>query len=117
MKTIRMMVPAMACAVAVLVHGMAFAAPGTSDTAGPLKLLGTPVPIIQLGGTRARGEIIISASNDGGVSGNQVGAGSVTGTISDTQSIANNSGITTVMQNTGNNALLQNSTSIYVSAK
>lgn len=37
------------------------------------------------------------------------------GTISDTNAITNNSGITTVFQNTGNNSLFQNQTVINVS--
>lgn len=94
-----------------------FAAPQHETGTAALLQLGTPMPTAQLRAARARGEIIVSAANAGTVSNNSVGAGSLTGSITDNQSVQNNSGFTTVMQNTGNNALLQNSTSVYVSLK
>ena len=117
MIIVRVMMPTLAFAGAVCFHCEALAISGPADTATPAQLLGVPLPTSELGAARARGEIIISTSSNGAVSGNQVGSASVTGTISDAQSITNNTGITTVFQNTGNNALLQNSTSIYLSAK
>jgi hypothetical protein len=102
---------------ALVFHNAAYAAPKILGIENSLQLLGRPLKSAQLDDTRARGEIVISTASNGSVSGNQVSANSVTGTISDTHSITNNSGVTTVMQNTGNNALLQSSTSIYVSVK
>ena len=52
--------------------------------------------------------------NLGDVRGNAVGANSATGTITTTGSINNNTGFTTVFQNSGNNSLFQQSTSIYI---
>ena len=71
----------------------------------------------QLKSERARGELVITAATSGTVSGDTVGSNTVTGNIADSQSISGNAGITTVLQNTGNNALVQSSTAIYVSEK
>ncbi len=99
-------------------HGVvAYAATPRNPGADAIPFLGAPLPAEALQTARARGELVVSAASNGTVGQNTVGSGSVTGTITDTQSIANTSGFTTVQQNTGNNALLQNSTSIYISAK
>jgi len=80
------------------------------------RALGPPLPAAALKAAHARGELVVSATSNGNVSGNTVSGNSVTGGIADTQSIQNNTGFTTVLQNTGNNALLQSSTAIYLSA-
>lgn len=77
-------------------------------------LAGTAVPPAQLGAERARGVFIGSASNDAAMIDNTVGPGSHTGTITNNSSINNNTGVTTVFQNTGNNSIIQNSTAIYI---
>lgn len=77
-------------------------------------LAGTAVPTAELGSQHARGILIGSALSEGAVTGNSVGRGSVTGTITNNNSINNNVGITTVLQNTGNNSLIQSSTSILI---
>lgn len=89
--------------------------PAKADAAILSQLAGTAIPTAQLGQMRGEGGVALSL-NDGQVSGNSVGPNSVTGSNSiASNSVSNNSGITTVFQNTGNNALLQNSTSIYIS--
>jgi hypothetical protein len=52
--------------------------------------------------------------NSGALRGNSVVGISATGTITTTGSINNNTGFTTVFQNSGNNSLFQQSTSIYI---
>ncbi len=78
-------------------------------------LAGTAVSTAELGREQARGIAITSAVSNGAVSGNSVGPGAVTGSITTNNSINDNVGITTVFQNTGNNALFQSSTSIFIS--
>jgi len=78
-------------------------------------LAGDAVPAAQLGTLRARGTVIVSSVNNGTVSNNSINGNTVTGNISDYASVNNNAGLTTVFQNTGNNTLLQNSTSVYIS--
>ncbi|MDE2583088.1 MAG: hypothetical protein KGL52_15745 [Rhodospirillales bacterium] len=98
----------------------ALAAPPARDAGAPgafAALAGSALPTAQLDGERARGVIIGNTISSASVDGNLVGAGAHTGTISDTgSSISNNVGITTVFQNTGNNALLQNSMTITINA-
>jgi len=100
---------------------VAIGAPGTcfgADKASEAvlgALAGTAVSNIELGRQEARGIAITSAVNDGTVGYNSVGRGSVTGNITNNNSVNNNVGITTVFQNTGNNALFQSSTSIFIS--
>ncbi len=101
----------------VLQGTAAIASPAPDGNMSQLQMLGPPVTTAQLKTARARGELVVSAASSGTVGNNSIGSGSVTGTITDNQSIQNDSGFTTVLQNTGNNALLQNSTSIYVSVK
>lgn len=94
----------------------AFAAGSSNQTNAALNsLAGTAVTASQLNGMRARGNIIVSSIDNGSVTGNSVGNNSTTGSINDSQSINNNAGLTTIFQNTGNNSLIQNSTSIYIS--
>lgn len=99
------------------ISGVALAATPEKTAKEGLLSLGAPLKTFQLRGERARGELVISADSAGSVGNNSVGVGSVTGGIANAQSITNNSGVTTVFENTGNNSLLQNTTSIYVSAK
>ncbi len=78
-------------------------------------LLGDAIPSQQLGKVRARGDELNFSVANGTVSGNSVGANSVTGSIKNNQAINNNTGITTVFQNTGNNTLLQSSMTVNIS--
>ena len=88
-------------------------------------LLGSAVPATELGQQHARGIKITNidsnytvdsgaALSNGALRGNSVVGTSDTGTITTSGSINNNSGFTTVFQNSGNNSLFQQSTSIYI---
>jgi hypothetical protein len=77
-------------------------------------LAGTGLSATELAGEHARGLVIGSAISEGTVTGNAVVGTSLTGAITNTNSINNNVGITTVFQNTGNNSLFQQSTSIFI---
>jgi hypothetical protein len=86
-------------------------------------LAGTAVPTAQLGREHARGNRTISIDttfnfdgslSEGSLRGNSVIGNSATGTITTSNSINNNTGITTVFQNSGNNSLFQQSTSIFI---
>jgi hypothetical protein len=90
-------------------------AAGASDPAEAAlsSLAGTAVPTTQLRTMRG-GEFIVSSGNVATDTGNSV-SNSTTGKITDTQSINNNTGITTVFQNTGNNTLMQSSTTVNIS--
>ena len=83
----------------------------------PAALAGTAVPDAELGRGRARGIFLNGAASNGLVNGNSIGARSVTGLITNTNSVNNNTGLTTVFQNTGNNSLFQSSTSIYITVR
>ena len=94
---------------------------GSRGSAGPLA--GSAVPTAELGRQHARGTTDINVDttvnsdgsfNLGNVRGNAVGVNSATGTITTTGSINNNTGFTTVFQNSGNNSLFQASTSIFL---
>jgi len=105
-----------ACFIVLPISHSAFAASyETQQNSALSSLAGAAVPTAQLGAVRARGDVIVSAVNNGTVSGNTIAGNTTTGTITDIQSINNNSGITTIFQNTGNNSLFQNSTSVYIS--
>jgi hypothetical protein len=103
--------------------------------AGPRHILGTlngtAVSAADLNGQHARGSPNINIStttitnndktinsdgsfNDGTLRGNAVIGPSVTGIITTSNSINNNAGITNVIQNSGNNSLFQQSTSIFI---
>lgn len=71
------------------------------------------ISLNQMGSIRGQGVILQSSSNSGQVNG-FVGSGSETGKVYSSNSINSNSGITTVFQNSGNNALIQNSMTINV---
>ena len=84
-------------------------------------LAGAAVPAAELSQQHARGINNINtnytfdgALSNGALSGNAVTGPSDTGTITTTGSINNNTGITTVFQNSGNNSLFQQTTSINI---
>lgn len=93
---------------------------------GPVKpaavlgaLAGTAVPSAELGRERGRGGIAVnvngSAALNNGSSANNIVVGSpIAGTISNDKSIDNNVGITSVLQNFGNNSVIQTSTTINI---
>ena len=81
------------------------------------------MPTADLGRQQARGSKIINvdtsfnfdgALSNGALHGNSVIGNSATGTITTTDSVNNNTGITTVFQNSGNNSLFQATTSINI---
>ncbi len=83
----------------------------------PLALLGAPLGQEQLGGTRARGVDPGTLASNSAVSMGNTVVNSHTGDISMAGSMNNNSGITTVFQNTGNNVVFQNATSIGITVR
>jgi hypothetical protein len=116
---------AVVLAAAVAVHGTCRAgennlAGGTGSILGALA--GSVVPAAELNQQHARGIKNIETNytvesgslNSGALRGNSVTGTSDTGTITTTGSINNNQGFTTVFQNSGNNSLFQQSTSIYI---
>lgn len=93
----------------------------TGAAAGPGKILGalagSAVPNAQLGREHARGNktfVFDGSLSDGSLRNNAVIGNSTTGGISTSNSINNNTGITTVFQNSGNNSLFQQTTSIFI---
>lgn len=124
MKTSATLTIAALLAAAVYTHGSCLAGEnnansGTRNILGALA--GSAVPTAELGRQHARGTTDINVDttansdgsfNLGNVRGNAVGVNSATGTI--TGSINNNTGFTTVFQNSGNNSLFQASTSIFI---
>lgn len=91
--------------------------PPGSPTAVLDALAGNVVPAAELGKEHGRGITINTgasgAVNAGTSSGNSV-IGSLTGSISNDHSIDNNAGITSVLQNFGNNSVVQASTTINI---
>jgi hypothetical protein len=85
----------------------------TPDAALLGALKGSELHPAALGALRAQGVLIQNATNNGGVTGTVDGK-SVTGMVSANNSINGNAGITTVFQNSGNNALIQNTMTINV---
>jgi hypothetical protein len=99
--------------------GCSAAEPSPAGATSPVfaALAGTALPTSQLRGERARGIMIGNAIASATVLGNKVGANTQTGDIYDIgHSISNNTGITTVFQNTGNNSLIQNTMTITINA-
>jgi hypothetical protein len=101
-------------------------APAAGRILGALE--GTAVPAAQLGREHARGARNITIDNntaisfdgslsEGALRGNSVIGNSTTGTITTTGSINNNTGITTVFQNSGNNSLFQQTTAINITVQ
>jgi hypothetical protein len=114
------------CAVAAVLAG-AFGVQGrclagesevTPKASGILGALAdTALPAVELGRQQARGTTSYTfdgALSNGVLGGNAVIGPSDTGSITTTGSINNNSGITTVFQNSGNNSLFQQTTSINI---
>ena len=113
-------------AAAVSVHGSCLAGEnnvnsGTGNILGALA--GSAVPTAELNQQHARGIKNVNvdtsfnfdgALSNGAVRGNSVTGTSDTGTITTTGSINNNTGFTTVFQNSGNNSLFQQTTSINI---
>ncbi|ABQ31776.1 MULTISPECIES: hypothetical protein [Acidiphilium] len=101
------------CAMIVAPPFARAAGNGAPDTSLLGALKGNELHGAALGRLRAGGVVIQNATTDGSVSGS-VGRGAVTGTVSASNAINNNAGITTVFQNSGNNALIQNTMTINV---
>ena len=126
MKTFAITAVAALVAAAVGVQGACRAAEvGTALKAtGVLgALAGAAVPAAELSRQHARGTDNINvdtnytfdgALSNGALRGNAVIGPSDTGSITTTGSINNNTGITTVFQNSGNNSLFQQTTSINI---
>jgi hypothetical protein len=126
MKTSATWAVAALIAAAVGTHGSCLA--GENGAAAASKgvlgaLAGAAVPTAELSGQHARGTRNINvdtnytfdgALSNGSLKGNAVIGTSDTGMISTTNSINNNTGITTVFQNSGNNSLFQQTTSINI---
>lgn len=92
--------------------------PAVTPASGILGALdGTALPAAELSRQQARGITNFTfdgALSNGALAGNAVIGPSDTGTITTTGSINNNTGITTVFQNSGNNSLFQQTTSINI---
>jgi hypothetical protein len=128
MKTSAILAIATVLAAAAGIHGSCLA--GEKAGAGAQSILsalaGSAVPAAELGSQHARGSTNIkidaatasagngSSFDNGLLHGNSVIGTSVTGTITTTDSVNNNMGITTVFQNSGNNSLFQQSTAINI---
>ncbi|MBV8937644.1 MAG: hypothetical protein JO095_17820 [Alphaproteobacteria bacterium] len=117
---------AVAAAIITTVGIQAPCLAGENNAGGVLgALAGAVVPAAELGGQRARGIKITNVDTNytvdsgaalsaGALKGNAVIGTSDTGTITTTGSINGNTGFTTVFQNTGNNSLFQQTTSINI---
>jgi hypothetical protein len=126
MKTFAIRAVAALVAAAIGVQGSCLAgerapAPRASGILGALA--GTALPAVELSRQHARGINNINvdtnytfdgALSNGALRGNAVIGPSDTGSITTTGSINNNTGITTVFQNSGNNSLFQQTTSINI---
>jgi hypothetical protein len=103
------------------VSGSSLAAEGGTPTksAAVLKALaGTQLGTAALGQEHARGIAVNlngAALANGTSAGNAVIGSAITGTITNDHSIDNNTGFTSVLQNFGNNSVLQTSTTINIS--
>ena len=126
MKTFAIRAVAALVAAAIGVQGSCLAGePGmTAKASGILgALAGTAVPAAELSRQHARGVNNVNvdtnytfdgALSNGALRGNAVIGPSDTGSITTTGSINNNTGITTVFQNSGNNSLFQQTTAINI---
>jgi hypothetical protein len=109
-------------AAAVAASGSCLAAEAGVPTGSPKTVLGalsgTAVPTAELGKERARGIVINTgsgtANSAGTSSGNAVIASPITGALTNDHSINNNAGITSVLQNFGNNSVMQVTTTINI---
>jgi hypothetical protein len=127
MKTSAALTIAALLAAAICAQGSCLASENNA-TGGTGKILGalagSAVSTAELNQQHARGIKNINVNtnytvesgslNSGALRGNAVIGTSDTGTITTTGSINNNTGFTTVFQNSGNNSLFQQSTSIYI---
>jgi hypothetical protein len=126
MKTSAIWAAAAVIAAAAGIHGSCLAGEKAASGAQNIisELAGTAVPTAELNKQHARGSTNInvnaltagdgSSFNEGALHGNAVIGTSATGLITTTNSINNNSGITTVFQNSGNNSMFQQSTAINI---
>lgn len=95
---------------AVLFAPIAAQAAQPSSSANPFSaLIGAPVSPGTLAATHGKDVPTTNLAS----SSNNIANGT-TGTINDTNSIAGNTGLTTVIQNTGNNSLFQTSTIVNI---
>ncbi len=99
--------------------GVPTGSPNTGSSKAVLGVLsGTAVPTAELGKERARGIVINTgsgtANSAGTSSGNAVIASPITGALTNDHSINNNAGITSVLQNFGNNSVMQVTTTINI---
>jgi hypothetical protein len=123
MKASAIWVGAALLAVAVSASNSTLAAEGgASSKSGSILgvLAGTAVPLAELGKEQARGIVISTgagAAANAGTSANNavIGNNPITGTVNLDHSIDNNAGITSVLQNFGNNSVMQVSTTINIS--
>jgi hypothetical protein len=119
-KTFAIWAAAAVLAGAFGVQGRCLAAESdvTAQASGILGVLaGTALPAVELSRQQARGTTSFTfdgALSNGALAGNAVIGPSATGSITTTGSINDNSGITTVFQNSGNNSLFQQTTSINI---
>lgn len=106
--------------------GACLAGEGTTPAGSPAAVLGalagSVVPVAQLGKERARGATGINVNQLGSgsalataSSAGNAAIGDVNGTINNDHSINGNAGITSVLQNFGNNSIMQVSTTINIS--
>ncbi|GAN78995.1 hypothetical protein [Acidocella aminolytica] len=87
--------------------------PSANDSNALVAALGTDaLPTSQLSKLRGASGFV-GAVNIGTNTGNSAD-NSITGSISNTRSVNNNVGLTTVIQNTGNNALIQSSMTVNI---
>ena len=125
MKTSAIWAIAALLAATVGVHGTCAAGEKKPSPAGVSlgALAGSAVPSAQLGREHARGVKTVNVDtnisfdgslSEGALRNNSVIGNSATGTITTSNSINNNTGITTVFQNSGNNSLFQQTTSINI---
>jgi hypothetical protein len=107
-------VVALLAGIGVSLHAPCHAAGAAKSDQDGLALLGAAVPTSNLAQYSAQGASI--AVTSGSVTNNSVGSNTMTGNNSISPgAVSNNTGFTTVFQNTGNNSLFQSSTSIYIS--
>ncbi|HQT43518.1 MAG TPA: hypothetical protein PLD79_05935 [Halothiobacillus sp.] len=111
MITATVLTIASGCAIFSASHPAYAADPAPQTNTALSNLAGSAIPSTQLGELRG-GTFVIASTNIGIDSGNSAN-NSPTGTIINNNSI-NGTGITTVLQNTGNNTLMQSSTTINI---
>ena len=92
--------------------------PAATSAALIKALMGKAIPSAELGREHGRGlsvNVNGSALNNANSTNNSVIDSPITGSIENDHSISNNVGITSVLQNLGNNSVLQSSTTINIS--